>query len=88
MAKAKSGGGINSRVVMRPPMAGGVAPTKINPAAVARLGAMVGNHATDKGTIKTQQVPLSRGSAPAVPMGNAITKTKPTVLRGGSQGKH
>lgn len=84
-----SGGGIKTNKLVRPGLRGGSGSAdRINPGAVARMGAHIGNHAMESGTVKVRPAPLVAGQAPAVPLGNTMTKTKPTVMRNGTQGRH
>jgi hypothetical protein len=78
MSKAKSGGGIGSRVNVSPPVRTG-SPTsdKIRPGGASQIG---------------QQVVLTdsaAGTMPQTPLGNERALTmKPTVHDRGSQGRH
>ena len=54
----------------------------VPPAYASRLGAMQGNHVMDKGTIRTQNVPMYSGRGVTAPTVSS------TSHKSGSQGKH
>lgn len=54
----------------------------VPPAYPARLGIMQGNHATDGGTIRIQQIPMYAGRGLKAPMVGC------TIHKAGSQGKN
>ena len=54
----------------------------VPPAYPSRLGSMIGNHATDKGTIRPQSVPMYEGRGISAPMKSTSSH------KSGSQGKH
>jgi hypothetical protein len=92
--KSHSGGG---RTEVKTPIRTGPPNTqKIDPGAVANLGAKVGNHTEMRGTINRPPQPLVQGTKPQVPMGNAVAlnigRGGPgagrTVHGSGSQGNH
>jgi hypothetical protein len=72
MAKARSGGGITSNklVTTKAPK---TEPRSraISPAAVSRIGAKQGNHATGKGTVRVVSPPLDAGRGYSAPVGPA-----------------
>lgn len=88
---ARSGGGINSRVVRAVGIKGGSPTTRqISPGAVSRIGHAVGNH-SERGTVQQPPQPLVTGAAPQVALGNASAKAgHKLTLHGpsGSQGQH
>ena len=88
MAKAKSGGGITMNKNVSPAAVKGSATRSANPEAVSRMGAKVGNHAMEKGTIPVKSAALFGAPQPSVKLGNEMTKIKPTVHGSGSQGRH
>jgi hypothetical protein len=73
MSKARSGGGITSNklVSSRAPKPEPKAKA-ISPCAVSQIGNKQGNHATDKGTVRTRTEPLvtGRGYQPVGPTRN------------------
>jgi hypothetical protein len=83
MSKAKSGGGINSRVSVKAPVRTGAPTTnKIRPGGASQIGTQVvlTNSAAGK---------LVAGTMPQAPLGNErALNMKPTVHDRGSQGHH
>lgn len=90
MSKTRTGagGGINSRVNVRPPVRTGQPATKISPKGVSQYGSAIGNKATDsggrvltKGVETTHQGPM--GGPGSVPLGNSVAMN----VGGGGPGK-
>lgn len=54
----------------------------VPPAYAGRIGLQQGNHATDKGTIRTQSIPMYEGRGISAPMKSS------TSHKSGSQGKY
>lgn len=48
----------------------------VSPAYPARLGTMQGNHATDKGTVRVQHIPMYEGRGLKAPMAGVTVHPK------------
>jgi hypothetical protein len=96
--KKLSGGGITSNKLVRPGVRTGPASTnKIDPRGVSQYGYSTGSLMTGPGgfTSKNSALPVNAGTAPQVPMGNAVAAStvcgvggSRTVMRSGSQSLH
>lgn len=73
MAKSNAGGGINSRVNVRPPSRMGQASRGITPAHAAEIGTALGNRAMEKQT-NYKGDPKFTAARPSVPLGNETAK--------------
>jgi hypothetical protein len=94
---SKSGGGITSRNIVRPPSRQGMPARGINPGHVAQHGLALGNHATDAGNKKLSPAqPKFTQSPHSVPLGNEVAKNVGgggpgagrVVMGCGTQGQH
>jgi len=98
MPKKVSGGGIQSSVVKKVGVRVGPAQTnKISPRGVSQFGYAAGSRMSKSGSYGTESssLPVKAGTAPQVPMGNAVAAStvcgvggSRTVHRTGSQDRH
>jgi hypothetical protein len=98
MAKAKSGGGITSRNVVRPGVRTGSPATGYNPGRVGQIGAALGDH-SEYGrvhgdpreaphTARPHAAEMRLGNEVATNVGKGGPGTGRTVYRTGQQGTH
>jgi hypothetical protein len=83
----RSGGGITSNKLVRPPVKTGAPSNKVNPGGVDQLG--------QKMAVKTAFEPLYVGKGAQAPLGNAVAAStvcgpggSRTIMRSGSQAQH